>query len=68
METLLTLKEVADDLKVCRATAYRWVKGNKIPAIIIGRTIRVRQSDLDMFLAQSSSSNLTGKQGGPDEQ
>lgn len=62
MGTFLTLKEVADDLKVCRATAYRWVRDNKIPAIVIGRTIRIRQSDLDTFLAgnfpDSSSTEL----------
>jgi excisionase family DNA binding protein len=52
MKSHLTIKEVAEYLKVCRVTAYRWVKGNKIPAIVIGRTIRVRQSDLDDFLVK----------------
>ncbi len=39
---LLTVREVADRLRVCRATVYRLVAEGRIPAVrISSRTIRM---------------------------
>ena len=43
---LLTAKEVADYLRVDRATVWRWCKQGVIPAFRVGRSWRIHQDDL----------------------
>ena len=43
---LLTVKEVADYLRVSRVTAWRWCQQGVIPAFRIGRNWRIRREDL----------------------
>jgi len=43
---LLTVREVATYLRVSRVTAWRWCQRGIIPAFRVGRTWRIRQSDL----------------------
>ncbi len=43
---LLTVKEVADYLRVSRVTAWRWCQQGIIPAFRIGRNWRIRREDL----------------------
>ena len=43
---LLTVKEVADYLRVSRVTAWRWCQQGVIPAFQIGRSWRIRHEDL----------------------
>lgn len=43
---LMTVREVAQELRVGESTAYRYVAQGVIPAIRIGGTIRVRRQDL----------------------
>jgi len=43
---LLTVKEVADYLRVSRVTVWRWCQKGIIPAIRVGHLWRVRCSDL----------------------
>lgn len=53
MERLLTAAEVADLLRVSRATVYRWVDDGRLPAIQLGgRTIRFNPRAIDHFLAE----------------
>jgi excisionase family DNA binding protein len=51
---LITIGELARQMMVDRATAYRWLRSGvlPIPVIHIGGTARVRQVDVDDFLAQ----------------
>jgi excisionase family DNA binding protein len=48
---LLTVQEVAEWAKVSTKTVYRWIAGNKIPAIRLGsRTYRIAEKDLIDYL------------------
>ena len=58
MERMLTLKEVAQILKVHRLTVYRWVEAGKLRAYKLGRIYRVAEKDLEVFLASSSTKML----------
>lgn len=42
---LLTINEVLELSKVSRYTLYRDIKSGKIPAIYIGRNVRIKESD-----------------------
>jgi len=48
---MLTLKEVAQEIKVTRRTVYRWVKLGKLKAIKIDGIWRVRDEDYEKFIS-----------------
>jgi excisionase family DNA binding protein len=50
-ENLLTLTDVATRLNISRMTAYRMVKAGKLPAVRVGRNLRIRPADLEAFIA-----------------
>lgn len=52
---LMTIKEVADFLRISTISAYSWVRDGKLPAIRIGKEWRVRTSDLDEWLEVRST-------------
>lgn len=62
-ESFLTVPEVADLLRVSRMTIYRLVEAGAIPANRIGRSIRVRERDLDGFLRDTDMSPWTHEDG-----
>jgi len=55
-EEIYTLREAAAYLKVCYRTVFRMVKANTLHASRVGRQWRIRQQDLDRFLAGNMSS------------
>ena len=48
---MLTLKEVAKEIKVTRRTIYRWIKDGKLKAIKTGGIWRVREEDFGEFVS-----------------
>ena len=52
---LMTIKEVADFLRISTISAYSWVRDGKLPAIRIGKEWRVRTRDLDEWLELRST-------------
>ncbi|MGB2757849.1 MAG: helix-turn-helix domain-containing protein [Acidimicrobiia bacterium] len=48
----LTVQEVADMLRVSTMTVYRIIKGNELPAVRVGRSFRVAQTDINTYLSQ----------------
>ena len=48
--TLLTIDEVAETLRVSKATVYRLVRTGELPASRVGPSIRVSEADLIDFL------------------
>lgn len=46
----LTPQEVADHLRVSKMTVYRLLKNGELPSVRIGRSLRVRESDVNAFL------------------
>ena len=57
---VFTLQEVADILRVSRRTIYRLISGDnkqgiKLPATQVGRSWRVGESALKMYLAENAN-------------
>ncbi|MFN2556006.1 MAG: helix-turn-helix domain-containing protein [Nitriliruptorales bacterium] len=51
---LLTVGEVAADLRVSNMTVYRLIRGGQLPALRVGRNYRIRQADLEAYLRAGS--------------
>ena len=56
-EQLLTRSEAQAILRVSKSTIFRLIHSGIIPAILVGNTYRIRQSDLDTFLSKHSTDN-----------
>jgi excisionase family DNA binding protein len=52
---ILTIKEVAEYLKVTERTIYRLAAAKKIPAFKVGGTWRFRTTDIDGWIAGQST-------------
>jgi excisionase family DNA binding protein len=44
-----TVDEVKDRFKVTRQTVYNWIKSGDLPAVKIGRSVRITAKALDAF-------------------
>jgi excisionase family DNA binding protein len=55
-DRLLTVREVADAMRISKMTVYRLVKGGQLAAIRVGRNYRIRQAALTQYLAERSVS------------
>ena len=53
-EQLLTLSEAQAILRVSKSKMYRLIHQEGLPAVRLGSTYRIRQSDLDVFLENSN--------------
>lgn len=51
-DSLLTVQQVASMLNVSLATAYRLTESAQVPSFRIRRAIRVRQKDIETYLAK----------------
>ena len=49
-ETFLTVAEVADWLKLNQQTVRNWIDQGKLPAVRVGRRVRIKRTDLDQIL------------------
>jgi excisionase family DNA binding protein len=56
MDHLLTLKEVANYLKVSERSVLRYIEAGRLRASRIGQW-RVKRGDLEKFLKETSNSN-----------
>ncbi len=52
--SFLTVAEVADMLRVSRMTVYRWVHAGDLPAVRFGRSFRVPQQAVDVFMENAA--------------
>ncbi|WP_417667260.1 methylation-associated defense system helix-turn-helix domain-containing protein MAD1 [Pseudidiomarina sp.] len=52
-EQILTIKEVADFLKLTEKTAYRLAAEGKLPGFKVGGSWRFKQSDIDAWIEES---------------
>jgi excisionase family DNA binding protein len=53
---LLTVREVADAMRVSTMTVYRLIRGGALPAIRVGKHFRIRARDLEHYLEVQSIS------------
>jgi excisionase family DNA binding protein len=51
---LLTVAEVAGVLRVSNMTVYRLIKAGDMPALRVGKNYRIRERDLEVFLASGT--------------
>jgi excisionase family DNA binding protein len=47
----LTAAEVASLLRVSTMTVYRLIRSGELPAVRVGKSYRVREDDVDRYLA-----------------
>ena len=55
----LNAVEIAAILKISKALAYRLIATGEITSIRFGRTVRVREEDLQAFIAHKFSASAT---------
>ena len=48
----VTVAELAGQLRVSNMTVYRLVQSGQLPATRVGRSYRIREEDVDRYLAQ----------------
>ncbi len=53
-EDILTIREVADYLKVTERTLYRLAQDGKLPAFKVGNSWRFRREDLKRWISEQS--------------
>lgn len=51
---LLTPEQVAEQLGVKKSTIYKWTHEGYIPHVKLGRLVRFRQPDIDVWIAKKS--------------
>jgi excisionase family DNA binding protein len=51
-DEFLTVKEIAERLKVNPQTLRNWIDRGELPAVRIGRRVRVRRTDLERLLTE----------------
>lgn len=55
-ETVMTVKEVADYLRVNQRTVYRLAVERKMPGFKVGATWRFKRADIDGWIAAQATS------------
>ena len=65
---LLTAREVADVMRVSTMTVYRLIKAGELPAIRVGKHLRIRERDVAKYLDERVVGTGTdlGTEGGTD--
>ncbi len=66
-ESFLTVAEVAEVLKLNQQTVRNWIDQGKLPAIRVGRRVRIKRSDFERVLEAGATggSVATGTDPGP---
>ena len=54
-ETYLTVAEVAETLKLNQQTVRNWIDQGSMPALRVGRRVRIKRSDFERILEESYS-------------
>ena len=55
----LTVREVAEMLKVNKMTIYRYVKAGKIEAYKVGKDFRIQETEIEKFLENIKVSRVS---------
>ncbi|WP_141366114.1 helix-turn-helix domain-containing protein [Glutamicibacter uratoxydans] len=53
-QSFLTVGEVADKLRLSRMTVYRLIKSGSLPALMLGKSYRVTQHDVQEYLMSAN--------------
>jgi putative molybdopterin biosynthesis protein len=52
MKEFMTPQEVAEMLSISRGTVYRLIERRELPIYHIARTIRIKESDVELYLSK----------------
>ena len=63
-DSFLTVAEVAETLKLNQQTVRNWIDQGSLPAVRVGRRVRIRRSDFDRLLAESYTAGAAAAGGG----
>src|SRR6201992_2937391 len=63
-ETYLTVAEVAETLKLNQQTVRNWIDQGALPALRVGRRVRIKRSDFERILEESYSGSATQRAAG----
>lgn len=55
MQRLMTIREIADYLRLSKVTVYKMTRQGKIPALKIGRQWRYNKAEIDSWVKQKSN-------------
>ncbi|MGO9956500.1 MAG: helix-turn-helix domain-containing protein [Solirubrobacteraceae bacterium] len=66
-ESYLTVAEVAETLKLNQQTVRNWIDQGSLPALRVGRRVRIKRSDFERILEESYSAGTAspGGRAGP---
>jgi excisionase family DNA binding protein len=64
-ESFLTVADVADWFKVNQQTVRNWIDQGRLPAVRVGRRVRIRRSDFDRILEGGSRGTGSSPSSGP---
>ena len=64
-ETFLTVAEVAEMLKLNQQTVRNWIDQGSLPALRVGRRVRIKRSDFERVLADSYTAGAGAGNEGP---
>jgi excisionase family DNA binding protein len=64
-DEFLTVAQIAERLKLNPQTLRNWIDRGELPAVRIGRRVRVRRSDLEQLLAQGQTAGPAHEPQGP---
>jgi len=67
-ESFLTVAEVAEMLKLNQQTVRNWIDQGSLPALRVGRRVRIKRSDFERVLAQSYTAGAAAQDKGPSAQ
>ncbi len=59
MKKLLTVTEVASDLRVSKMTIYRMIKDGSLSAIRVGRGYRIKAQTIEQYLISKTTTKKT---------
>ena len=62
-ETYLTVAEVAETLKLNQQTVRNWIDQGSLPALRVGRRVRIKRSDFERVLEESYSAGTAPPSG-----
>jgi|SRR5579859_5105740 len=62
-DSFLTVAEVAEILKLNQQTVRNWIDQGSLPALRVGRRVRIRSSDLERLLNAGATTGTSQDQG-----
>src|SRR5436190_8402975 len=63
-ESFLTVAEVAEKLKLNQQTVRNWIDQGSLPALRVGRRVRIKRSDFERIIEESYSGAPASGQSG----